>query len=478
MHSINNAFVVFAALFCGATAAQPVLAPFSHLDRSVVQGIRVRGLAGLEQGNLAEADSLLSLADSAGGLDALDYLAWMSAKAALARYYDAGVLCCKAGAREPGLAAMACTRFFEIIKDKPVETRRLALTAYRQCALARDRCDTLRIKQWLSRAYGSYSMFTEETDLLRDLDTPHFPSGREFLNVARERFGMGFVAEAVVPAMEAFRRCPAAAEKSLAATIVYQCYLRIGKSADAALWLPRTELSDPRFRAQAVGFLQRAGLLDRADSLAAGLPPSVSRDTLAVRQALFTGNLMRAADLSAAIRGDRDAAAIWKIRTSVFSGRADTLEGWIDTLTVRPGWEYGREILAYRYKLELLKDSPEACGDFGAAEYALWLGQPKRAATTPLAAFAPMARQMLACDVVAALLEKNLADDAAKTVSQIPPDQSGPELTFYRGDILIRQGSIAEGSKVLEQLMLSHPGDVFAIKAKLILAHLELSPRH
>ncbi len=449
-----------------------------RLDRPALQALRLRGLADIDKGNISEGDSLLCIADSAGILDALDMLRWMSAKAVLARYYDAGRLCCRVSAQQPQLAPIACARLFEIVKDQSVETKRLALGAYKQCALSQERCDTLQVKQWLSRTYGFFAMFAEETDLLRDLDSRRFPSGRDFLAIGRDRFSMGFFSDAVVPAMEAYRRLSEAPERSLAATIVYQCYLRLNKSADAALWLPRTELSDVRFRAQAAAFLQRAGFLDKADSLTATLPASVARDTLAVRQALFAGNPSRARELARGLRGDRDAALIWTIRTSVFSGNGGDLEGWIDTVAMQPSGEYGREMLAYRYKLELLKDASQAYQDFGVLEYAVWLGQPKKATGMSFAAYAPMVRQMLACDLVAALLEKDLAPEAQKVALQVPPGEGGPELEFYKGDILIRQGSITEGSKVLEQLVISHPNDVFAIRAKQVLASLGQARRN
>jgi hypothetical protein len=218
--------------------------------------------------------------------------------------------------------------------------------------------------------------------------------------------------------------------------------------------------------------LQRAGFLDKADSLVATLPASVARDTLGVRQALFANNPSRARELARGLRGDRDAALVWTIRTNIFSGNGGDLEGWIDTVAMQPSGEYGREMLAYRYKLEVLKDAPQAYQNIGALEYAIWLGQPQKVAGMSFVAYPPLVRQMLVCDLVAALLEKNLAADAQKAALQVPPEEAGPELEFYKGDIFIRQGLIAEGSKVLEQLVLSHPDDVFAIRAKQVLANL------
>lgn len=465
--------LVYIVLPCCLTAwPRSVPVAWSPAGHSGAQAARSRGIADLDKGNIAEADSLLSAADSMGALDALDFLAWMPAKAALGRYFDAGVLCCKAGVKEPGLAAIACSRLYEMVRDKPAETRRLCLAAYRQCALSREQCDTLRIKEWLSRTYGSLGMFAEETDLLRELDTPHFPSANDFLDAARTRLAMGFAAEAVTPGMEAYRRLPAGAQKSLAATMVYHCFAVLGKTADAALWLPRAQLADARFRSQAAGFLQSAGLLDKADSLISSLPASLVRDTLAVRQALFSGNAERALKLSAALGQDRDAAGIWKIRACVFSGHADSLEGWIDTASPPKDPQYSREQLSYRYKLELLKDAPIALADFGVLEYSLWLGRPAQAPLASVSTYPAPVRRMMVCEVVSALLDKSQVSDASAALSKIPLSETGPEVDFYRGDILVRQGSIAQGSKVLEQIVLSYPDDVFAIKAKSVLAHL------
>jgi len=315
-------------------------------------------------------------------------------------------------------------------------------------------------------------MFTEETDLLRELDSPHFPSARNFLDAARDRLAMGFAAEAVIPGMEAFRRSTASADKSLAATIVYQSFVRLGKTADAALWLPRTQLSDIRFRAQAAVFLQQAGLLNNADSLISSLPASTARDTLAVRQALFSGNPVRAAELAAALRGDRDVSNLWRIRTSVFSGRADSLEEWIDTVSFHGDAEYRREALSYRYKLELLKDAPFAVADFGAVEYSIWQGRPSRAHLSQVSSVPVSVARMMVFDVVEALLDKGKVDDAASALANISRDDSVPEAQFLRGDILVRQGSVSKGAQILQDLVISNPSDVFAIKAKSVLDQL------
>ncbi len=478
-NAVGIALLLFAIIPMPAFTAYAAPAASARIrgGRSYLQASRLRGLADIDRGDIKKADSLLSRADSAGALDALDLLRWMPAKAVLGKYADAGRLCCRVAAQEPPLAQLACTRLFEIIRDLPAQTRRLALESYKRCALSQDGCDTLQIKQWLSHTDGYFGLFTEQTDLLRELDSRHYPSARDFLEAASTRFSMGFFSDAVVPAVEAYRRLGDAFQKSLAATIAYQCFVRLGKTDDAQTWLPRAELTDARFKAQAVSFLQGAGLLDKADSLESTLPTSLDRDTLFVRQALFAGNLMEARQRASRIHGDRDAATVWRVRTSIFSGNAGDLEGWIDTVDLPRSGEYGREMIADRYKLELLKDAPEACRDFGALQLALWLGRPQQVTGLSFAAYPPAVRTMLACDLVAALLEKNLVAAAGNAAAQVPPGEAGPELQFYKGDILIRQDSVAQGTSVLEQILLSNPDDVFAIRAQQVLSTLGKSSR-
>jgi hypothetical protein len=464
-------FLTMAILSVAVFAQPPV--PARPNDQSPRKATRILGLQSIERGNVMEGDSLLSIADSAGILNAFDMVRWIPVKAALSRYADAGSLCCRAGLKEPALTSYACDNLYEVIKDQAPEVKRLALTFYLKCALSHKNCDTLRLRQWLCRAYGSFALFDDENDCLRQLDSKNSPSAHEFLDAARERFSQGFFSAAVLPAMEAYSRLEAASEKSLAATIVYQCFLQTQKKDDAALWLSRATLSDNKLKAQAVAFLQDAGYLDKADSLAVTLPSSLSRDTLAVRQALYKGNVTRARELACKLLVDHDAFVVWKVRTDVFSGSSADLEGWIDTVFLKPSWEYAHEILGYRYKLEVLKDAPSAYKDFGVLAYAVWLGQPQKAAGISFTGYPAAVQRMLVGGLVSALLEKKLLLEARKAATQVPSADTGPELQYYLGDINIKQGAINEGIKILEQLVLAHPDNVFAIRAKLVLVNLK-----
>jgi hypothetical protein len=442
------------------------------------RAIRERGLAAIDKGSLAESDSLLFIADSAGMLSAGDYLRWLEVKAVLSDYRDAAVLCCKIDAREPRLSALARSRLMQMIEEQTPQVRRDALAAYRHCALAGPASDTLSLKQWLSRAYASFALFVQQDSLLEQLDTKKYPSAQDFLDAATERFSQGFVSEAVVPALRAYERLGSpgdAAARSLIATMLFQWYRSALKPDSASFWLARASLSDERFKVTAIAFLQSAGILDRADSLRATLRPSLSRDTLLLRQMLFSGDAKGAYARAGSLPLSHDAAVLWKTRTALFSGNGADLYGWIDTVSFTAASESGEEIMSYRYRLDVCASAstPQALQDFCALSYSLWRGKPDKAAASGLSVYPREVREMLVCDIVKAFIRLRRFGEAQAATAAFDIDSAGPEMRYYSADVCIRQGFIDKGAAILEQLMLASPNDVFSGRARILLANLK-----
>jgi tetratricopeptide (TPR) repeat protein len=473
-------FIFFLIIASAAFPASISQAQTRAVSASDARMIRERGLASIDKGSVAEADSLLRIADSAGILTAGDYLRWLEAKAVLSNYADAAGLCCKIDAREPRFSAVARGRLTQMTEEQPPAAKREALDAYRRCALSNPGCDTLLLKQWLSRAYGSCGLFAQQDSLLVQLDTRQFPSAQDFLDAAEERFSRGFVSEAVFPATRAYARLPDAdtAARSLAATMLFQCYRTALRPDSASYWLSRASLSDERFRISAVAFLQSAGMPDKADSLMTGIRPSFARDTLMIRRLLYAGDPKGAYARSAGVTRPRDAAAaaVWKARTALFSGNAADLDGWIDTVSFSPSSLAGEEILAYRYRLSALSSAasfPQALRDFGAIAYALWCGKPDKASSVALSSYPRPLREMLTCDIVRAYAREKRFDSARAAAEAAGLDSAGGELRYYYADACIQQGYFDKGAAVLEQLMLADPNNVFSGRARLLLGSLK-----
>jgi tetratricopeptide (TPR) repeat protein len=481
-NSLSIHFFFMLIIFAAARAATGQ-APAHAATSTDAPLIRQRGLASIDKGSVAEADSLLRIADTAGILSAGDYLRWLDAKAVLSNYADAAGLCCKIDAREPRFSAVARGRLTQMTEEQPVAAKREALDAYRRCALPNPGCDTLLLKQWLSRAYASCGLFAQQDSLLVQLDTKQFPSAQDFLDAAEERFSRGFVSEAVFPATRAWARLADAdtAARSLAATMLFQCYRTALRPDSASYWLSRASLSDERFRISAVAFLQSAGMPDRADSLMTGIRPSFARDTLMIRRLLYAGDPKGAYARSAGVTRPRDAAVLWKARTALFSDNAADLDGWIDTVSFSPSSSAGEEMLTYRYRLSVLASSaasaPQALRDFGTIAYALWCGKPDKASSVGLSSYPRPVREMLTCDIVRAYARTKRFDSARAAAEAVGLDSAGGELRYYYADVCIQQGYFDKGAAVLEQLMLADPNNVFSGRARLLLGSLKKKNR-
>jgi hypothetical protein len=444
-----------------------------NADMVQIRSIRVRGLADIEKSNPGEADSLLSIADSARVLSGADRLRWLEAKAVLSKYDDAARLCCAIAVSDPGLGPLACGRLMQMIEDQSPSVKRGTLASYRRCAFAYPGCDTLSVKRWLSRAYASLALFAQQDSLLLQLDTKKFPSGIDLFDAATERFSQGFVADAVFPARAAWVRLPDPSAKSIAATMLFQWYRSAARPDSASLWLTRASLADERSRVAAIAFLQSAGMIDKADSLMAGLRSAVSRDTLLLRRMLFSGDAKAAYARINVLSLPHDAFVLWKIRTALFSGNAADCAGWIDTVSFAAASEAGEEIMSYRLRLELLATArPGAMQDFCSLSYALWAQKPEKADTLRLAPCPRELRDLLASDIIREFvrLGRFAAAQAVAVASGI--DSAGPELQYYYADVLIKQGLYDRGIKVLEKLLLGFPADVYAARARILLSGL------
>jgi hypothetical protein len=441
-----------------------------------LRSVRDRGLAAIDRSNPGEADSLLSVADSANALSGADRLRWLEVKAVLSKYDDAARLCCAIAATDPGLGPIASGRLMQMIEEQSPAVKRTALSAYRRCAFAYRGCDTPSVRQWLSRAYASLALFPEQDSLLLSLDTKRFPSGQDLFEAASERFSQGFVADAVAPARMAWIRLQDPSAKSIAATMLFSWFRSATQPDSATLWLSRASLSDERAKVAAIAFLQSAAMIDKADSLMAGLRQSVSRDTLALRRMLYVGDATAAYGRMKALPLPRDANVLWKVRTALFSGNAADLAGWIDTVSFAASSDAGEEIMSYRLRLELLAaaGAPEEMRDFCSLSYALWAQKPEKAASLgPLAAYPREVRELLTCDIIRSFVRLRRYGAAQTVAAASGIDSAGPELQYYYADVLMKQGLFDQGTRVLEKLLLGFPGDIFAARARILLAGLK-----
>lgn len=132
--TLSCAFLLITAFLSPQVFPQPPKPslPAASPEKSKLKALRLRALQSIDRGNITEADSLLTIADSAGALEAADLVRWIQVKAALSRFADAGRLCCAAGRKEPVLAFYACGQLTEAIRTSPLmsSVRRSRSTAH------------------------------------------------------------------------------------------------------------------------------------------------------------------------------------------------------------------------------------------------------------------------------------------------------------------------------------------------------------
>jgi hypothetical protein len=467
---INICFLLFFFIFHAYSLEKQHVFNYKNTYK---YSVRNDAIQNFETGNITVADSLFNIADSLDMLNANDISKWVQIKFLLKEYKDIANICCKALTKEPDIEYYINNNLYENLKDQPVEIKKLILSSYEICIFNRKKCDTIKTFLWLYNTYGSFAMFDEQTNIIKTYEKkiPHV--AEYYLSMAKTRFLNGFIEKAIIPAIEAFTKTDSLSEqKSLAAMIVYECYKILGKNNDALFWLSKASFNDIKSKINAITFFQEAQYLNKADSIINTLSPGISKDTLLIRQALFSQNVSLALNILNTIK-DYNSGLIWKLRIFTFSGRIKDILEWVDTVSFSSFWSYASEFLSYRYKFNIIKEDPSSFKDFGTIQYEIWLNRPEKAISLIKKDFSSSIKMLIACDVCRALYKKQLYSDALKIIYMFELSDLSPELSFILGDILIKQGETNKGIKILEDIIINYPSDVFSYKAKKILEEIK-----
>ena len=441
----------------------------------------------IEQDKLGEADGKFAAIEPACAIETYDLMKWMRIKSVLGMYGAACRLACRIAHQQPQLSALLQNQLSETIREAPADTVRAALDDYLQCALSGFRPDTAAFKRWISNVYFRAGLYDEEVNALLRLETPSQPSAEELFACASRRFSNRIFSTALRPARLAYSRLHDDNLSSLCALMLYRCFALMGKDDSAAIWLRRVP-ARREDRAEAAAFFQRTGDLVKADSLLAALPSSLTRDTLMVRQMLFTGNPKAAADYCARWAGEKltvDGRGLlfWRMRSLLFSGRAQAADALADSIDFSPVMDGATAFLFLKYMLNSIRKTPAAGTVFGELAYAAWLQRPERALralqSSAIDVFPADVRQLLYCMGVKALIDGKMFAGARTLIDRAGGSSTCTELRYYLGEVLLNQGDVDSAAAVLEELILTYPGDVFSEKARILLnvLHAEKSGR-
>ena len=464
---------------CASTAVAP-----DAFSQSAIASVHNKVSLLLAHDNLREADSLFTAFDLSRTMGNGDLIRWMRIKGTLGQYGEAARLACMATGKDPQYGPMVQYQFGEVIKEAKIDTIRAVLNGYCLCAVGGGCRDTLGFKQWISGTYDRFGLYDEEVDVLVSLDSKNYPSARELLETARQRFSQRLFSFVIRPAKQAFARSATASQMALCALLLYQSYAQTEKNDSAAMWLAGVPLAQEPYKAEAVAFLQRSRYLGKADSLIKTLSPSFMRDTLTIRQMLFSGDLRGAADAAERTfqtwggdKGDGNEALLWRIRTLIFVGAVGAVPPLLDSIDFTPSMNGAEEVLSDKYAIFMVQGAPAAWKGFGSLRYASWAQRPDIALSalgSPELENCPASvKELLIIDGAKTLAAGKLYSEARTVLERTGLAAATAEHRYYYAEALLNTGAPEEARHVLEELLMKYPGDVFSEKARIVLLRLQ-----
>ena len=426
----------------------------------------------------AEADSLFAVLDRYKALNLEDLLRWAHVRVVLNRYSGSAGLYSRVLGVDPQLIHIVYGQFSQLFENAPAESVTAALGTFQKDVFSRRGIDTLGLQLWLANLCARRGLDSAEMEVLKAVPATSQRLIPRLLDMARERYGRGFYAEAVLPAAVAYDRAGSPGLKTGAAALLYQAYQALRKNDSALVWLGRADLSNESRKTDAAALYQCAGRLSDAKALIVSLPPSFSRDTLELRQFLWNGDSRKAAEL--AEKGGRewlrrpDETLLWKVRTLLFDGSIEDLAAIFDTVSIAASWRGAKELIDYRFRLQLFNRSKEALSVWAHIEYDLFTGMPERAVRRFSERAVPAElKSALLLRIIRDLLEQGNTQAAGRLLEEQGEKAGSPEYLYRYAEVLLRNGQFDRARELLLRIIREYSGDVFSEKARVLLAKLQ-----
>lgn len=441
----------------------------------------------LSKGLYEKADSIYDSCYKFSDLNEYDLLKWTEIKGILGDFNGAARLFCDIGIKNSNLQRIARNQFFNMLsKTGSIEIKKKAIKEYRECSLSKLDTDSLLLSIWLSKTYSKFNLYREEIEAVTSLDRFNKSKGHRLLKIAKKRRAEKLFPEAVEAALQAWKYLSLKNDKQECIKILYKSYLYIGNADSALLWFQMNDISGPEDKISAVILFQATGMLDKADSAIAGLPESVSKDTLQIRQYIFSGRFDSA---SSFITKNKERTKrlfykyddfLWRIRTFLFSGKIFKFALCLDTmntLTPPQKWPYTSEILNCRMALQRLQVYPEALQYWGKIRHSIYT-RDTNCLLKLTAEFVPddwpdNIREFLAVTIVKALIKYELFSRAQKVINSVLNLKESSQMNFYSGIVSINTGKIEEAKSIFEDILLYKPDNLFTAKARIYLLKLD-----
>jgi tetratricopeptide (TPR) repeat protein len=470
-----------APLFGAGDGAREVAGLWEKHNGRFRQSIERRDAAGEYQ----SLDSLFAAFHTLGICDVFDLVRWTGVKMLLGDVPAAGRIFCDIVNTDPGLIPLVQSRFDYALTDATPAQRATALAACRECAAAlADRSSRDSMLGWLALVYGRCGFDREEYSIASTQISDSCIAGRVLGEIAQRHYAQNRPRQVVDPAARAWRICSESQHRSWCAILLAHSYTQLGNRDSTALWLKRMNLNDPRSAMGAVSLFQQAGLTGAADSIIRMLPPSVQRDTLAIRNLLFSNKArearayIRACLSSTSWLASPSDISLWRVRGALFDADMASTAAWLDSAKIAPEWEYAQELLQQKYALSLMQMDSDAFSLWSRLCLAIYTNklQPCIDSLSAIRHLLPAVQEHYIATLAGKLLDNGQPRDAATALHALPDSGATPRILFYRAEVARMQGEVAAAQKLFDQLILRYPQDVFSNRARMALMRMSSQP--
>ena len=444
----------------------------------VTQQIRRSLLNNSDGGKLPIADSLYRVLDASGELDVHDYLRWGRVKSLLEDYSGAADLYCKAAAADARMVYAAVTQMGQFFSDIVSDEQLAALNNFKICILSLEAADTVYLRNWLADLYRRSGVYDSEIKVLVELDIPSSPVARRLADAARDHLSKRRYRYAANSAVLAYGRLEQGAQRTNTALIAYQSYMRLGVRDSALIWLKRPGLTDTAAKAAAAGLYQETGHLASAAALIDSMNASLSKDTLLIRQRLFSNEIDKALSLASSNllswRQHPREKCLWQTRCLIFSGKAEHAVPVIDSVKFSASWHASAELLRYKYWLQKLSGESGASSTWGNLEYLIYTGN-LTLAVQKLKDYGLSGDtgEMMAVRAAGALMREGSITEALLVLDLVKNSAGSPEYLYFRAEALFNAGRKDDARVTAGKLLTDFPTDVFAQKARILLSKID-----
>jgi tetratricopeptide (TPR) repeat protein len=429
-------------------------------------------------GRQDEADSLFHAFDRCVKLGPDALLRWAAVKETRGMYNGMLSLYCRSINTDPRSAGFALGRLSQFLENAPSDTVHRMLCALGEGVLSARGIDTLMTLVWIADMYAEHGFISEEIRILERSARASPELIVRLLDIARNQERKGAREPAVAAARIVYQKAQNDQLRQTAAAIACRSFQELHRTDSALVWLERCDVSTERGKIDAIVLFQNANKPTKAQSMIGGMRKSFSRDTLEIRQRLYIDDARGGLELATGLGRvwtDRTAAiTLWKVRCMLFCGVTENFGAILDSATVDPSQESGRELVDYRYYWNMLSRSKDAIAAWRMVEYDLYTGRAERAVDRMQGIVLPeemqtalllrLLRVLKAQGRTALLLRQFIGR------SDIP---GSPEYAYLHAETLLESGGgSAEAVELLLRLIKDYPADVFSQKARILLSRL------